>query len=194
MVSGLPLDVCPDSDGHNVDTMDALTLAVPVILQAWARGASEDEISKAALHAVRVTRKVSRKFEPYCAAFCSLMRQVLEGSDLREAVERTSLRTVGTSMRQMVERGGEDPMVACYIDSSFPAMLYMLYKYADVDMGTAALANANAGGENVARGSILGAVLGARAGGRGAVTGWCKDGLLHGSDIDVEIDAFVSTL
>ena len=69
----------------------------------------------------------------------------------------------------------------------------MLYKYADVDMGTVALANTNAGGGNVTRGSILGAVFGARVGGRGAVTGWCKDGLLHGSEFDAEIDAFVST-
>ena len=84
-------------------------------------------------------------------------------------------------------------MVACYIDSSFPALLFFLYKYADAPMSTAALANANAGGENVARGSVLGAVLGARRGDIGAVTGWCQDGLLHGTDIDTEIDAFVST-
>jgi hypothetical protein len=193
MVSGKDPRECPDDDGHNVDSMDALTLTVPVILQAWARGASKDEISKAALQAIRVTRRVSSAFVPYCNEFCQLYTAVLDGSTVQEAVEASSMRLMGASMRQMVERGGDDPMVACYIDSSFPALLFFLYKYADAPMSTAALANANAGGENVARGSVLGAVLGARRGDIGAVTGWCQDGLLHGTDIDTEIDAFVST-
>lgn len=56
---------------------------------------------------------------------------------------------------------GSDPMVACYIDSSFPALLHFAYRYADYGPKMALLANANAGGENVARGSALGALLGA---------------------------------
>jgi ADP-ribosyl-[dinitrogen reductase] hydrolase len=64
----------------------------------------------------------------------------------------------------MVERSrGRDPMTACYIDSSFPALLFFAYKYAD-DLEAGLLANANAGGENVARGSALGALLGAAHG------------------------------
>ena len=53
-----------------------------------------------------------------------------------------------------------DPMVACYIDSSFPALLFLAHKYSDSGE-KAVLANANAGGENVARGALLGALLGA---------------------------------
>ena len=64
------------------------------------------------------------------------------------------------SVRTMVERSNGDPMVACYIDSSFPALLHFAYKYAD-SPERAVLANANAGGENVARGSLLGALMGA---------------------------------
>ena len=51
-------------------------------------------------------------------------------------------------------------MAACYIDQSFPALLHFAYKYAD-NPEQAVLANANAGGENVARGSLIGALLGA---------------------------------
>jgi ADP-ribosylglycohydrolase len=57
-------------------------------------------------------------------------------------------------------------MVACYIDSSFPALLHFAYKYAD-SPEQAILANANAGGENVARGSLLGALMGAAHGMQG---------------------------
>ncbi len=51
-------------------------------------------------------------------------------------------------------------MTACYIDSAFPAALHFAYKYAD-SVEAALLANANAGGENVARGSLIGALVGA---------------------------------
>ena len=54
-------------------------------------------------------------------------------------------------------------MAACYIDDSFPAMLFMLYKYSD-SLEKGILANANAGGENVARGAIIGFLLGANHG------------------------------
>ena len=62
---------------------------------------------------------------------------------------------------------GSDPMVACYIDSSFPAMLHLAYRYAVLGPRSALLANSNAGGENVARGSALGALMGAAYGVQG---------------------------
>ena len=40
----------------------------------------------------------------------------------------------------------------------------MAAKYADADVWTALLANANVGGENVHRGCVLGALLGAHSG------------------------------
>lgn len=51
-------------------------------------------------------------------------------------------------------------MAACYIAESFNALLHFAYKYAE-SPEQAILANANAGGENVARGSLLGALIGA---------------------------------
>ena len=74
-----------------------------------------------------------------------------------------------------VQNSTRDPMVACYIDSSSPAMLFMVYKYAD-DFEKGVLASANAGGENVARGAIVGSLLGAYHGLKG-MPQWAKDGL-----------------
>jgi ADP-ribosylglycohydrolase len=75
-------------------------------------------------------------------------------------------------------------MVACYIDSSFPAMLHLAYRYADTP-ATALLANANAGGENVARGSALGALIGAAHG----LSGFPESqrALYHRAQIEEEI-------
>ena len=53
--------------------------------------------------------------------------------------------------------------MTCGTCSSFPALLHFAYKYAD-SPERAILANANAGGENVARGSLVGALLGAAHG------------------------------
>ena len=44
----------------------------------------------------------------------------------------------------MVQQSRGDPMVACYIDSSFLALLFFAYKYAE-SVEAAILANANAG-------------------------------------------------
>jgi len=43
MVNGKSPKDCPDNDHHNVDSMDALTLTVPVILHHWARGSELKE-------------------------------------------------------------------------------------------------------------------------------------------------------
>lgn len=47
------------------------------------------------------------------------------------------------------------------MEKSFPALLHFTYRYADAGIKNALLASANGGGENVARGSALGALFGA---------------------------------
>jgi len=85
----------------------------------------------------------------------------------------------------MVESSKEDPMTACYIQNSFPALLHFAYKYAE-NPEAAILANANAGGENVARGSVLGALMGA-AHGMNGFPAWSKTGLKAAKEIEHEI-------
>lgn len=80
-------------------------------------------------------------------------------------------------------------MTACYIDSSFPALLFFLYKYAD-STEAAILANANAGGENVARGALVGAIMGAQYGMNG-FPDWQKEGLVAKDEINAELDLFL---
>jgi ADP-ribosylglycohydrolase len=57
---------------------------------------------------------------------------------------------------------------------------------------TALLASANAGGENVARGALLGALLGARYGLQ-AMPEHLRKGLLQGDAIEAEAKDFVDT-
>jgi len=54
-------------------------------------------------------------------------------------------------------------MAACAIDKSFGAFLFITYKYAD-SLERTVLANANAGGENISRGALVGTLIGAAYG------------------------------
>ena len=83
------------------------------------------------------------------------------GFNVKSSSDQAWARVGKVSLDSYVGGDGSDPMVACYIDSSFPALLHFAYRYADAGPRVALLANANAGGENVARGSVLGALFGA---------------------------------
>ena len=52
---------------------------------------------------------------------------------------------------------------ACYVEDSLPALLYLALKYPDKPE-QALIVNTNLGGDNVHRGAILGALLGAANG------------------------------
>lgn len=188
LVKGKPPRECADNDGHNTDAIDALTLTVPVILQYC--DAPREERNLKVRQVVSATRK-STALMPYADGFADLLVDVLHGEDLRTAVEKCGKAIGGSrvSVKAMVERSYNDPMTACYIDSSFPALLYFAYKYAD-SPEDAILANANAGGENVARGSLLGALVGAAHGVK-AFPEWSLE-LYNKNEIMSEIDSFVS--
>jgi ADP-ribosylglycohydrolase len=49
---------------------------------------------------------------------------------------------------------------ACYVEDSIPAVVYLALKYHD-DPENALIANTNLGGDNAARGAVLGAIMGA---------------------------------
>jgi len=71
-------------------------------------------------------------------------------------------------------------------------MLFMAYKYGG-DVEAALLSNANAGGENVHRGILLGALFGA-AYGASKIPKRFKSGLYDSASIAWDIDAFVAVL
>jgi ADP-ribosylglycohydrolase len=80
---------------------------------------------------------------------------------------------------------------ACYIEDSFPSVLYLAARYAH-DFEAALIANTNAGGDNCHRGSVLGALLGAWLGFEAIPLRW-RQGLLAGPALAQEVDGFVET-
>lgn len=73
-------------------------------------------------------------------------------------------------------------------------MKYSSPQFKPNDVWTGLLANANAGGENVHRGSILGAVLGAAASTTDAMPNTLINGLYHKQELEQEINDFVDCI
>jgi hypothetical protein len=88
---------------------------------------------------------------------------------------------------------------ACYIESSWPAVLYLSARHASPSspakgVKRALEANANAGGENCHRGAALGALVGCAAGEEWGVYRAMREGrggLRAGAEIRGEVDAFL---
>lgn len=179
---GLPLDECPDNDEHNVDTIDGLITPIPVILATVNQ--TEHESVETAKQCVRVTRKAPR-VEEYMPVLTKLLRSILMGDTASDVAQALAQQLYGSRL----DTSARDPVVACYIDPNFQSLLHFVAKYPD--FRKCALANANAGGENVHRGLVLGAVLGAQAGEKG-ISDDLKNGLKHSAAIAKEIESFIS--
>jgi ADP-ribosylglycohydrolase len=79
---------------------------------------------------------------------------------------------------------------ACYIEHSFPAVLYLAARYAD-DFEAAQVANTNVGGDNCHRGAVLGAILGAALGYQAIPERWIR-GLRSRIELEEEIEYFLA--
>mmetsp|Transcript_37642 Transcript_37642/g.76611 ORF Transcript_37642/g.76611 Transcript_37642/m.76611 type:complete len:378 (+) Transcript_37642:396-1529(+) len=213
MVFGkLPPEKCPDNDRHNVDTIDGLILPTVTALAYAARddadyvdgGGADGGAADAASKTAAVTRN-SSVLEAYSAVLSGLIRASVRNDDsvgiddaLQEAAKKFGLRQMPSGTRR-------DEMSACYLQGSVPTLLDMVAKYGGSSGGgrtgatitndawTGLLANANIGGENVHRGAVLGALLGARAGVEN-MPQELFDGLYDSEAIRKEIDDFVNAV
>ncbi|CAE7520768.1 unnamed protein product [Symbiodinium microadriaticum] len=178
---------CPDNDGHNVDTMDGLVIPTVVALISLAQGEDVATAAALAVEALAVTRS-SEVLPEYVRTTTYMLDKVMRGTSLDHASMQTSLEVYESAVFDR-NRRGTDPVVACYIGGSFPALLHFAYKYAGDDAWDALLASANAGGENVHRNEVLGLLLGAAQGRQGLKTQ--EEGLKHYAELEEEIQAVV---
>lgn len=195
---------CADNDGHNTDSIDGLTNVIPISLALIASGVPTDEKSSAMIHQIINSTRDSKILPIFGDVFHDLLKMIVaDDKDLRQAildvVEKhsdklpmhylTKARLDRYAATKYLE---DDPMSACYIQSNFPVLLSMAYKYAD-DPNKALLAGANAGGENVNRNALLGAIMGAAHGFEKLDDGLVS-GLVRHDEFEKDIDEFVSVL
>lgn len=166
--AGKPLRECADNDGHNTEGIDSLTSIAPIVVASLARDAADREAMHASVERyLRATRN-SDALPRFGRVFADLLANLLlrGADDARSPAEAlraecaAAASALGYAPLGNKFAGAENPMVACYIVPAFEAMLIMTHKYAN-QPAEALLESVNAGGENVARTSAMGALLGA---------------------------------
>ncbi len=115
-----------------------------------------------------------------------LLIQTLGGRPLRDAVLATVEKAASPFLSYPFSKWLQEPdgrvigerfSTACYVEDSVPATIYLALKYHD-DPEKGLIANTNLGGDNVHRGAVLGALLGAQNGLEAFPGRWMK-GLRH---------------
>lgn len=188
---GIEPEKCAGPEKHDTPSIGGFVTLPPVVIHA--ADLSDEEFARVIKGHLFLTHK-SDSLATYAQLYCTLLRDVLKGADLRSAVQATG-KKLGMDVARIASRGLADSEVvggmfgmACYISDSFPNILYLAYKYAE-DFEAGVLANTNAGGENCHRGSALGALLGAAVGTRG-IPDKLISGLVATKEIRSEIDSF----
>jgi ADP-ribosyl-[dinitrogen reductase] hydrolase len=104
----------------------------------------------------------------------------------------TELRDIPFDVERLAREHSDEEVVrtmfatACYPEHGLPLLLYLAVKHG-FDFEDALLANANAGGDNVHRGMILGLILGAAC---ERIPEHLVEGLMACQELRAEIDAF----
>ena len=158
-------------------------LAHVPVLAVWY---ADDEA--AALAAVREHVRVTHRGELVETAARDLTKMllaILHGAAVRESIEKSGNGWVGRKKLESWAARPDEEVVggilspACYLEDSFPASLFLAWKYAG-DLEAALVANTNLGGDNCHRGIVVGALAGA---GGAAVPGQWVEGLKSKSAI-----------
>jgi ADP-ribosyl-[dinitrogen reductase] hydrolase len=176
--NGLPPRKCGVEEKH----IGGLVGMIPVVLFYCSRAV---KARGAALTHLALTHPGS-KMETAGSLITDILLKVLNGSPLKEAilegVEAQNNPLLGHPFKKLVN-DPDDRVIgprfstACYVEDSVPAVVYLALKYHD-DPENALIANTNLGGDNAARGAVLGALLGAAHGVEKFPDRWI-DGLVH---------------
>ena len=104
-----------------------------------------------------------------CDYYVELIDSLLfrsESENVKTIIAGVAFKSIDLDVKKLCEENLDDNDVignvfakACPIKDSWPSLLYLAYKYS-ADSKSALLANANVGGENCHRGSVLGVVMG----------------------------------
>lgn len=132
-----------------------------------------------------------------CDSYVTLIDGLLfnEAEDSRVLISATAKQSAGIDVQLLAQKYQDDNQVvggkfsrACYIDDSWPSLLYLAWKYSD-DPQQALIVNANLGGDNCHRGAVLGVILGLVT--SDGLSDWFAQ-LQHAADITTELDLLLN--
>lgn len=197
---GVAPEQCAGDEGHDTASIGGL-VNIPLVVMANVKANILASCNQAALIQQNLTHR-SKELERHTLALSQLLFEIFNSPQPdNEQLASAAASQVGFPAAKVVEqvraKQGSDLDVigkllspACYIDQSFPSVLYLATRYHD-DFESALIANTNVGGDNCHRGAVLGAILGASLGVSAIPQRWIT-GLTAHDAIHQEIEQFVA--
>lgn len=152
---------------HDTASVGGLVTVAPIAIAELLRDRLLSRVQKVCRTHIFLTHP-DEKLGKICDAYVALIDALLfrTSEDSRALIAATAKQSVGIDVAQLAQKYSDDNLVvggkfsrACYIDDSWPSLLYLAWKYFD-DPQQALIANANLGGDNCHRGALLGVILG----------------------------------
>lgn len=197
---GVAPENCAGEEGHDTASMGGL-VSLPLVIMATLRDGNLATTNAAALEQQRLTHR-SDLLGRHALELSQLLFQLFNDSNPDiEQLACAAASKLGFPAAQVIQSVRRNQSVdseiiggilspACYIDQSFPSVLYLAARYHD-DFESAMIANTNVGGDNCHRGAVLGAILGAALG-VGAIPKRWINGLTAHTQLNDEIEQFTS--
>lgn len=197
---GTSPEKCAGAEGHDTASIGGL-VCLPLVILSALRDHDVSGLKELALMHQRLTHQ-SSLLERYTNALSDLLFQIFDAPepDVEEIVCRVAkgvgfpaeevLQSVRRKQSSDLDVVGGLLSPACYIDQSFPSVLYFAARYPN-DFEAALIANTNVGGDNCHRGAILGALLGAALGFGSIPKRWIEELTAH-QELHKEIEQFIA--
>lgn len=197
---GVAPEACAGNEGHDTASMGGL-VSLPIVIMASLQAGDLNSTNTAALTQQRLTHR-SAELERHTLELSQLLFHLFnDTAPQTESLACAAASRLGFPAAKVIERVRANQSAdldviggilspACYIDQSFPAVLYLAARYHD-DFESALIANTNVGGDNCHRGAVLGAILGASLGVAAIPQRWIH-GLTAHDAIHQEIEQFVA--
>lgn len=167
LTKGLPPHKC-GSVTHDTASVGGLVTIAPIAIAELLIDRSLSRVQARCREHLYLTHP-DKKLGEICSAYVELIDSLLfrkPEENAKNYIAQIAKKSVGLDLEKLVQKNLSDNEVvggvfskACYIDDSWPSLLYLAYKYCETPKH-ALLTNTNLGGENCHRGSVLGVIVG----------------------------------
>lgn len=197
---GIVPESCAGTEGHDTASIGGL-VSLPLVIMATLGVHDLATTNAAALTHQRLTHR-SSLLEHHTVELSKLLFHIFHDNNPNiEQLACGASSNLGFPAAKVIERVRHNQSSdldiiggllspACYIEQSFPSVLYLAARYHN-DFESALIANTNVGGDNCHRGAVLGAILGAVLGESAIPKRWIS-GLTAHVELNDEVEQFVT--
>lgn len=172
LVNGKPAHKCGAAT-HDTASIGGLVMIAPIAIAEllYERSLKRvQDVCRTHLFLTHPDEQLAAICDVYVALIDALLFREFSSTaniqDARLMIAAAAKKTAGVDLAQIVQKHEWDNQVigklfsrACYIEDSWPSVLYLAWKYLE-DPRRALIANTNLGGDNCHRGAVLGVLLG----------------------------------